>query len=186
MNTIVVKGGEYTVYYDVDMEITIQSDAPFNVYMSLGDEKFTPIGPASANSRYFKRKFEKDTELHITCDGIFSLNENIISPRREIPSGEKLVEIIPEDEMNMYDRLRAELLQVMSDMSSKKGDETFDESDDYELEEDDDTPLTPYEFADMKEEYLREVPKDEMTSEPEKDTPITDINPPPEDEAKTA
>jgi len=66
----------------------------------------------------------------------------------------------------MYDRLRGEMVGYLSRIAEEKNMDTWEDDNDF-AEEDDtsDTPLTPYEYAVMQEEYLaEEVSTDTNTS----------------------
>ena len=85
-----------------------------------------------------------------------------------------MVEIIPAEEMSVYDRLRAELLARVDQLAGQAGYDTLDDEDDYDVDDEDwDTPLTPHEYSVMYEEYLKENPDvgdvkeaDENTADP--------------------
>lgn len=157
-------------------DVEIRSDCEFIVYQSTKpDGDFIPIGPDSVHDRVWKKRLDKDETIYIDFSGVIAFTNNPVN-RYDPSGGDKIVEIIPESEMNMYDRMRAELLSVISDMAVKRGDESFEEADDLEFEdeESDQAPLTPYEFQDMQEEYLVE---DDV---PENSKDVSEETPPPE------
>lgn len=138
-----------------DSDLTLRTDCIFNVYQII-NEKYFPIGPNSVNDRIWKKRTKKDEEYYFDFEGNIALEIHSIKTH-DSSGGDKMVEIIPESELSMYDRLRSELLSMMSEVSEKHGDESYEEANDLEIDdEDDDIPLTPYEFHDMKEEYLKE------------------------------
>lgn len=144
--------------------IEIRTDCGFTVY-KLCDSSFAPIGPDSLGDRFYSAIFEKGDVIFIDFEGNCSIEAKEVANTMEIPSGEKLVEIIPEEEMSLYDRLRGEMMQYLSDMSDKRGDESFEEANDFDIDDEDyDIPLTPYEYNDMIEEYPGQDEGDALTS----------------------
>lgn len=145
-----------------DQHITIRTDCEFQVYISpLEKQNWTPYGPDSVNDRVFKHRINGGHELFIEFEGNCAFEFSPIG-RKEKPDPMKLVENIPDTELSMYDRMRAELLSELSQFAENRGDESFDEANDLELEEDDETPLTPYEYSDMAQEYLKDNPPGEV------------------------
>jgi len=102
---------------------------------------------------------EEEDFLIINCkdDTEVFLEVIPVSSRYESGGGEKLVEVIDDSELSMYDRLRAEMLAKISEVADARGEESFEEANDLEFEDDDsDIPLTPYEYHEMVEEHLRD------------------------------
>lgn len=157
---------------ETDQDFQLALDCEFNVYQIV-NEKYVPIGPANCNERVFKSRFPKGTELFVDFEGNCALQHFYINSS-EIGGGDKLVEIIPDNEISMYDRLRSEMLNMMSDISDKRGDESLEEASDLELDEDDETPLTPYEYQDMAEEYLIENPPTNQETDENPETSLTE------------
>jgi len=144
----------YDVLADDDCYLVVRSDCEFYVYEDFRGNMI-PIAPSASTSRYCKIRMSRGEVYTVTpVNGVVSIDLEPFQ-RLETPTGDKLVEIIPEHEMNMYDRLRQDLLSEMSRLADMKEHETFEEANDFDLDDDsDDVPLTPYEFEDMKEEYL--------------------------------
>lgn len=160
-----------------DCDLALFFDCEFQIYQII-DDKYYPIGPNSVNDRRFAIRLGKTAEIFVEFEGNCSLTETPV--RLADPSGgEKMVEIIPDHELSMYDRLRSELVSMMSEYADKSGHESYEEASDLDLDEDDDVPLTPYEFQDMKEEYLRENADSEQPEE------IKESVPPPSDVQQT-
>ncbi|WP_373033915.1 hypothetical protein [Sulfurovum sp.] len=76
-----------------------------------------------------------------------------IQSRNEINSGEKLVEVIGDDEISIEDRLRSQMMAELSRLASAQGLDTYEDDNDFADNFDEDI-LSPYETKEMVEEYL--------------------------------
>jgi hypothetical protein len=112
------------------------------------------VGPSTTNSRFMEYTLAAGDELELVTTGKYSYCTFELPPNGEVVSSESMVEILEEGEMSMYDRLRQEVISSMSAYADQRGYDSFDEADDFELDDDEDNmlPLTNYEFAAVQEE----------------------------------
>lgn len=120
------------------------------------------VGPHDSTIRTYEVILNNGEMLQITTEGKWTIQMIDLPLRGERSDGESLVEIIPEGEMNMYDKLRQEMLQMFQQKAVEAGYETLEEADDLEFEEDDENLIdTPYEYKAMVDEYIAQRPQDE-------------------------
>lgn len=138
---------------DTDLEFSVITEKEFQIYKN--DEI---VAPSYVYSRSARLNVSTGDVIELVTDGKFTVTQKPISSGRfESPYGEKLLEAIPENHINMYDRMRAEMLGYLSQMAEKKGLDTYDDDeDDYYADEDVDNPLTPSEYVVMRDEFLKE------------------------------
>ena len=133
-----------------DMLITVRTQREFTVVVNN-----ELVAPNNALDRYAQFEVKKDDKIHIsmdeTCVHTVVLKE--LPNRKEVHTDESILEVIPEGEISMYDRLRNEMLGLVSQYAEAKGMDTFEDDNDYELE-DEDEPLidTPYEYKALIDE----------------------------------
>ena len=147
---------------DVRQEVEVISSTPLLVYDAKGQDVYL----IASNVYSWKKTCEKDEHYIFKTKGDATIHITDLPSRGEIVSSESMVEIIPVEEMSMYDRLRGEMVGYLSRIAEEKNMDTWEDDNDF-AEEDDtsDTPLTPYEYAVMQEEYLaEEVSTDTNTS----------------------
>ena len=150
--------------------LTIRTEKEFMVVV---DEDI--VAPNSNSDRYAQITVEKDQSVHLTTKGAYTVVTKELPKTKEEAIGESLVENIPEGEMSIYDRLRAEMLGTLSRYAEERGMDSYEEDDDYEFEDDDEGLIdTPYEYAAMKEEYLDfpEEVKKEIAQNPSEEIEI--------------
>ena len=95
--------------------------------------------------------------IKVNTDGKWTISLEDLTKRGETPDGKSLVEILPEGEMNMYDKLRQEMLQMFQDRAENNDMDTMEEANDLEFDDDDENLIdTPYEYKAMTDEYLAE------------------------------
>lgn len=123
------------------------------------------VAPKRSTDRYAQIALSKDDDVEVYTEKRSNYRLKPMADRYEKNNGVSKVEIIPEGEMNMYDRLRNEMMGMISQYAEEKGYENYEESDDFELE-DEDEPLinTPYEYKAMIEEQpIQEQIKENKT-----------------------
>lgn len=157
--------------------ITVRSQREFTVIVN--DEI---VAPNNALDRYAQFEVEKEDKIHISMDDtcIHTIIIKTLPNKKEIVSSESTVETIPEGELSIYDRLRGEMLGIMSQYAEAKGMDSYEEDNDFEME-DEDEPLinTPYEYKAMIDEYPIEEKEPEPETEPETE-PKPETEPEPE------
>jgi hypothetical protein len=153
--------------------VKIRCSEKFLVIRVTEDQEIL-IGPDSVNARLYTSDFRFPCTLVIKTDGMVTLEATPLAARAETPSGDKLVEVVEDSEISIYDRLRAEMLSMMSEKAEAKGYDSWEDDEDYEFEDDLDgsTPLTPYEYV----ELVEEVPtsKESIAAPQETDDPTSD------------
>ena len=127
-----------------------------------GRKVFNIVGPHESTVREYSVVLNNGEKIKITTEGKWTIELIDLPTKGEIADSKSLVEIIPEGEMNMYDKLRAEMLRMFEQRAELHGMESYDEADDLEFEEDDENLInTPYEYQALKDEYLAQRPEDE-------------------------
>lgn len=171
--------------YEFDSEITVRSKTPFCVeYVDPETGEVYIVGPDSSNDRVWRGKLSAGQTLILSCDSDPFVHVERAVDRFEKSDPIKIVEEIPDDVLSFEDRMRLEMLHLVSEIAGKNNLETFEEASDFSFADDDDsdTPFTPYEFEDMKEDFLndstqpkpnRESPEGVVDSEPAPPAPVT-------------
>lgn len=148
---MVINGqGKFEITMEQDARITVRSLREFTILVNN-----EIVAPNNALDRYAQIEVRKGddlvAEMDEECQHTIIIKE--LPNRNETPSSESLVEIIPEGEMSMYDRLRGEMMGLISQYAEKKGMDTWEDDGDYEIDDDEDPLIdTPYEFNAMIEE----------------------------------
>ena len=120
------------------------------------------VGPTDSSQRAYNVVLNDGENIRITTDGNWTISLISLADRGDKVDGRSLVQILPEEDMNMYDKLRQEMLQMFQNKAEEKGMETMEEADDLEFEEEDENLIdTPYEYKAMVDEYLAQRPEDE-------------------------
>ena len=122
-----------------------------------GRKVYNIVGPSSSDVRAYDVVLNNGEKIKINTEGKWTISLTDLPNKGETPSGESLVEILPEGEMNMYDKLRQEMLQMFQDRAQEHGYETLNEADDLDFYDEDENLIdTPYEYKAMQDEYLAE------------------------------
>ncbi len=156
MEELELKANEpYTWTSKQTAKLTIYADAPCAV-MLQGEAK-TPL-PGGVNQSVFMFRVRAGDEVDFVPLGSAGVSIGIVVKPSASPydpvDPESLVETLAPEEMNLYDRLRAEMLGMLSQFADKNDLETVEEADDFEVDDDDDPLInTPYEYAAMMDEY---------------------------------
>lgn len=131
----------------------IHCDSEFTVYLSNSDTgELIPIGPKSSTDRHFVYDVMPGYLVQVVTSGLWSWIFEV-GAVAEPGGGPKLVEHIPAEEMSIYDRLRAEMLEKLSELAGERGYDTLDDEEDLDFDDPDfDVPFTPYEAVEMDEE----------------------------------
>jgi len=157
--------GNLVKKFDGNYHFSVRTDSYFVVYRKGVDSNdFIIEGPDNVGVRHYQCYFYEGEELEFTCAGRYTITLTPINPRSEKPYGEKLVETFGIDKPTHADLERAILLEKISQLTEERGGESIDESDDFEIE-DDDTPLTPYEYDVMATEYLQEAQQEAVLND---------------------
>lgn len=116
------------------------------------------VAPNDAHCRYVKIAVTASDVVELHTDGIYQTKIKLLPTRGERLDPNSLCEVIDEQELSMFDRLRAEMQNLVSAYADDKQQDTWDEDNDLDFEEEDPLIDTPYEYKAMQEEFLEELP----------------------------
>ena len=165
MRKQVINGkGNSALCVDFPITILIKCSKEFTAF--INDEI---VAPKKSTDRVVRLQLKANDNLEIETEGRTTLDFTEIKSSGERNSGESQVEIIEDENLNMYERMKADIMRSVSGYANEKGMDTLDEEDDYELDEEDDNqaPMTEYEYQDMVEEFYVEPEKPEENHVPE-------------------
>ena len=153
--------GEHEIKARGRQKFRLKTFEPFHVeWKEAGKRVWNLVGPKSTDQRSYDVILNDKEQIKIRTEGEWTISLIDLASRGETPDGESLVEILPEGEMNMYDKLRQEMLQLFQNKAQEHNMETLEEADDLEFEDDDENLIdTPYEYKAMTEEYLAQRPE---------------------------
>jgi hypothetical protein len=120
--------------------------------------EFEVVGPMSSTDRQFKLVVNKDETIEIKCDDdtYVTLEASYHASSYDNTTSEKLL-VESDYEPSMYDKLRTEMLMLLSQKAEENGlDSIQDEASLDFIDDDSETPLTPYEYSVMQEEFPEE------------------------------
>ena len=127
-----------------------------------GRKVYNIVGPRDSTIREYSVVLNNGEKIILNTEGKWTISLIDMPTTKEKADSKSLVEIIPEGEMNMYDKLRAEMLKMFEDRAEFYGKETYEEADDLDFDEDDENLIdTPYEYKAMRDEYLAEMEENE-------------------------
>lgn len=168
----------------------IHSTGEFHVFTIDRDGKSYLVGPPSSAARFFKFKPAYNTEMiHVEADKdvkwIYHVQE-LAQPEENsgIPIELPVNAVRPD---TVEDMIRKYIRQEFSTIHEEQGYESFDESNDFDIEDEEPDPFSAYEVREMQEEYPPAEP--EAAESPESPSQETSAEAPPqdvEDPAKTA
>lgn len=141
---------------DKDGTLTIYCDSTFTVWKKdKGSSDFDIVAPFDTNLRHCKLRVNNGDIVELVTEGNFSVDFLEVPPRIEIPSGEKLLELVENKPDNIKDLVRAQVLAEISAYNVENGGESLEEFDDFSEMEDEfnDAPLAHAEMQLMQEEF---------------------------------
>jgi hypothetical protein len=151
----------YTNNEENPQKITIRTTCEFHVAV---DSQL--VGPDASTSRKFDYVLNSGDEIEVYCDEKYTITVKDLPHRGEVNDGESLVEVLEPHEMSLYDRLRHEMLEEVSRIAHKNELDSYEDDGDLGWEEDDgDIPLTPHEYTDMAEEFLKDNPYEDKVED---------------------
>lgn len=150
--------GSFDVELSSRTRVTLRTTEPFSVSIQRTDQTLPEIlGPDRADQRYFQAEFGRDTILSIQTTGIVTMIQVALPEREEYPDPTPHCDMVEDEQLSMYDRLKAEMFQALSVYAEEKGLDTWDEDDDLEFIEDDNLINTPYEYEALKDEFVQSL-----------------------------
>ena len=151
----------------------VKTFEPFHIeWKEKGKKVWNLVAPNDHNARSWEVVLNNGESINLTTEGKWTISLEPLQTRGETPDGKSVVEILPAGEMNMYDKLRQEMLQMFQNKKMEEGYESMEEANDLDFEEDDENLIdTPYEYREMMEEYwdYMEVKEDQKPKEEEKE-----------------
>ena len=127
-----------------------------------GKKVWNIVGPADSNQRAYNVVLNDGESLKVNTNGNWTISLIALEERGDKADSKSLVQILPEEDMNMYDKLRQEMLQMFQNKAEEHNMETMEEANDLDFEEEDENLIdTPYEYKAMVDEYLKENPEEQ-------------------------
>lgn len=148
-----------TQYYDDNGDFEYTAKSRCSVQIQTTCEFFVAVngrlnGPRSSNDRYLMVNLNSGDVLSVNCTERYSIQVKDLAPRGETPNPESMCEIIEDKELDLYERLKADMFAKLSQYAESKDMDTFKDDNDLDWDEADaETPLTPYEHVEMYPEY---------------------------------
>lgn len=162
--------------------LVIECDQVFTLYELGDDGKIRVLGPRDANHRYLAVYLEGQHKLALETKGLWSFafdDRSRGDPSDPVPMEIPVGMARPEP---LEDMIRRYIHQEVSVNAQDSGRETFQEANDFDIEDEIPDPLSPYEMLDMQEEepIPAEPAAPEAVLEPSGDeiTPDPGGNPP--------
>lgn len=159
--------GKGNLLYEANTRMRVSIHTTGEFHLLLNDRI---VAPNNANDRFAQKELNVNDRLELVMEteNRYSMVIKELPNRGEVVSSESMVEIIPEEEMSMYDRLRADMLGAISKFAEAKGMDNYENDNDFEMEEEENLINTPYEYQAMVDEYPIEPEEPEPEKEPEK------------------
>lgn len=162
--------GSQSVAVTKGSKIRVRTNGQFTVYAQSPDD----AGELAASGIYGPRSFSDrftcfiaETDfIAVECDDATMWGYEEISRNNAEILDHTPIEISAEQSapLSLKDEMRRFISDEISRVAESQDEETFEESDDFDLD-DDDLPESPYELTEMQEEFLMEPP------EPPSETP---------------
>lgn len=154
---------------------------PFTAYVTEGKKKVRIAGPTNSNDRRLRVVVNAHEGLSIETDGLWMFHVEPLPHRTEQNSGIPVELGLPEDRpLSLRDEMMRFIRAEMSRQAEDTGQETFEEANDFDIEEDE--WRSPYELIEM----VDEEPIDDRDNSIESPDPPADTqpdeSPPPEPE----
>jgi len=125
------------------------------------------IGPNASTERFFRTTLESDDVVDVYCSERYTIVVSPLPSRGEKLDPNSMCEVIEEGELSIYDQLRQEMLSKLSQMAGDKDYDTYEDDDDLGWDDPDtETPLTPYEYAEMHEETIQPIQETDASGDP--------------------
>ena len=157
-----ITAGEFDKNFKVDTNIDIRFAG--NYVIIINDEI---VAPDNMTDRRWKGTVKKGEKLEVITEARWTMKQEEVKFRGEIANPESMVEIVPEGELGMLERFKAEMMSQISQYAEDKGLDNFEEDNDLNWEDDDENLInTPYEYQEMKLEFpIDEIETTEKTTE---------------------
>jgi len=168
--------GDFNVLLDARTRITIRTSSVFLVEVKKSNhDNYTIVAPDSVTSRYAQLELSAGDQIKVATEGKTTYLTAFLPTRDEHPDPESLCEVVSDEKLSMYDRLKAEMFQKISAYAEERGLDTFEDDNDHSFEEDENLITTPYEYQAMQEEALENQPLPVADTSP---APIGEEQPP--------
>ena len=111
------------------------------------------VAPDSLDERVWHGQMNKGDKLEVQTNGRWTMKQHEEEWRGEKANPVSLVEIVPDGELSMLERYKAEMMSYISTIAENRGYESEEDANDFDWEEDDGLIDTPYEFKEMLSEF---------------------------------
>ena len=101
--------GNHDIHFEEDSLLTVRTTKEFTIIIG---EDIT--APNKSTDRYAQIEVKKGELVHLITDEHYTIITKEKANRYEENNGENLVEVIPENEMSLYDRLRQDMIGIMT------------------------------------------------------------------------
>lgn len=170
--------GTQNVELSTRSRVTIRAVKPFVVSSgTLGQEDFAILGPNSDSDRYFQSEFTRDTVITVDTLGHFTVVIVELPERDEHPDPISMCEVVEDEQLSMFERLKAEMFNALSVYAESKGLDTFEDDDDLDFVDDDGLINTPYEYEALKDEFLKTLSAEEKAASGDVTQPVSSSEP---------
>lgn len=135
--------------------VTIRTDAEFTLYAMFKGERSSILGPNHNTERHLKLTMPfnvSQIELTIRKSGRWVIDEVKKINHQEVPDKTPVEIGVKEDYDPLAERIQQIVQNEMSKLATKHGFETLEESDDFDIG-DEDEPTSQYELSDLQEDY---------------------------------
>ena len=141
--------GDFDKKFSVPTDIKIRFAGEF---IAIVNDEI--VAPDSTIERTFSSKMNKGDKLEIQTMGRWTMTQDEKKFSGEKANPVSMVEIVPDGELSMLERYKAEMMGYISNFAESRGYETEEEANDFDFEDDDDNLIdTPYEYQDMMQEF---------------------------------
>lgn len=148
----------------------VVSSGEFLVYGVREGERVELLGPGDVSSRNFRREFRRHdfTELEVVAQEDTDYTVELIELSDGVEKLDHTPVAVPVDSgpPTLREQVRELVRHELSRAAAQGGWETFEESDDFDIPDDEDLPLTPYEMQEMADDVLDSFDEPESSPPP--------------------
>lgn len=178
-----LKSKSETFHVEANTAIVIECDRNVVLYGLLNKKRTSIIG---TGEKIFFSTIEA-TDFELITEGLWSIQTRLLPKNTETLDPTPMEIPIEFKTNSLRDEMREYIRQMVSQEAITKGQGSFEEEDDFDIE-DDEMPYSPYEEREMIPEYLNEpAPADSSnTTGAETEASLPPEPPPPPEVAETA
>ena len=169
MATKNVTVGDFEKKFSKPADITIRFAGQYIVILN---EEI--VAPNNTTERVWKAKLNKGDKLEIQTEGRWTMKDESKEFSGEKANTVSMVEIVPDGELSMLERYKAEMMQYISNFATDQGYETEEEANDFDWEDEEGLIATPYEYNEMMAEFPIDEAEDQQEEQEEETTDTTE------------